>query len=168
MPATTAGECQSHPLCRVQPITFHRSRAPVYSPNLNDPCTRCLSQPTTLSRSLTISLYALSHCLALSRSHTESRSLSHQLIHGFFLCQRLTPSRESRFIPHTSDLHLIVCRATGQFYTEPRTVRRTTQRTGSTHCCCSNCCCTHTVLPTTAALLMHHTAHRSSHQPLLH
>ena len=53
----------------------------------------------TLSRSHTISLYALSHCLALSRSHTESRSLSHQLPHGIFLCQRLT---SSRFIPHTS------------------------------------------------------------------
>jgi hypothetical protein len=47
-----------------------------------------------------ISLYSLSHCLALSRSHAESRSLSHQLSHGIFLCQRLTPSR---FIPHTSD-----------------------------------------------------------------
>ena len=34
---------------------------------------------------------AVSHCLALSRSHTESRSLSHQLPHGIFLCQRLSP-----------------------------------------------------------------------------
>ena len=32
-------------------------------------------------------------CLTLSRSHTESRSLSHQLPHGVVLCQGLTPSR---------------------------------------------------------------------------
>ena len=62
-------------------------------------------------------------------------------------------------------IHLTVCRVTGQFDTEPRTARRTIQRTGNTHCCCSNCCCTHILAPTTAALLMHHTAHRSSHQP---
>ena len=108
----------------------------------------------TLSRSHTISLYALSHCLALSRSHTESRSLSHQLPHGIFLCQRLTPSR---FIPHTSDC-VSRDRTIQRTDTEPRTFRRTIQRTGNTHCCCSNCCRTHTVAPTTAALLMHHTA----------
>ena len=111
----------------------------------------------TLSRSHMISLYALSNCLALSRSHTESRSLSHQLPHhdGIFLCQRLT------LFP----MHLIVCRVTGQFDIEPRTVRRTVQRTGNTHCCCPSCCCAHTVASTTAAPLMHHTSHRSSHQP---
>jgi|SouAtlMetagenome_1021521.scaffolds.fasta_scaffold39600_1 hypothetical protein len=72
-------------------------------------------------------------------------------------------------------MHLTVCRATGQpsvqrTDTEPRTVRRTTERTGNIHCCCSNCCCAHTVVPTltTAALLLHHTAHRPSHRPLLH
>ena len=54
----------------------------------------------TFSRAHTISLYSLSHCLALSRSLTESHPLWHQLPHGIFLCQRLTPSR---FIPHTSD-----------------------------------------------------------------
>ena len=69
MPATTVGECQSHPLCRVQPITFHRSSAPVYPPSLNDPCTRCLSQPTT---SHTVSLW---HYLAL-RALTLSRSIA--------------------------------------------------------------------------------------------
>ena len=144
----------------------------------------------TLSRSHTISLYALSHCLALSRSHTESRSLLHQLPHhdGIFLWQRLT---SSRFIPHTSDC-VSRDRTIQRTGTEPRTVRRTIQRTGNffscrsflfsrvnkltakqrskcdtgnTHCCCSSCCCTHTVAPTTAALLMHHTSHRSSHQP---
>ena len=65
------GECPSYPLCRVQPIAFHQSRPPVYSPSLNDPCTRCLSQlqPTTPS-----------HCLALTLSRftrsTLSRSIS--------------------------------------------------------------------------------------------
>ena len=143
----------------------------------------------TLSRSHTISLYALSHCLALSRSHTESRSLSHQLphMHGIFLCQRLT---SSRFIPHTS-----YCvsrdRTIQRTDTEPRTVRRTIQRTGNAHCCHSNCYCAHTLLcrpllhyyctiqhtahhstplitATTAALILHHTAHHSSHRPMLH
>ena len=138
----------------------------------------------TLSHSHTISLYALSHCLALSRSHTESRSLSHQLPHGFFLCQRLTMTQCHRLALFR--MHLTVCRATGQFDTEPRTAQRTIQRTGSTHCCCSNHCCAHTVLPTTAALatdapcstplitpttatlILHHAAHHSAHQPLLH
>ena len=50
---TTAGECPSHPSCCVQPIAFHESRSPVCSPSRGDPCTRCLSQPTTSS-----------HCLA--------------------------------------------------------------------------------------------------------
>ena len=58
-------------------------------------------------RSHTVSLYSPSHCLALSRSHTESPSLSHQLPHGYFLCRRLTPSR---FIPRTCNL-TAVCRS---------------------------------------------------------
>ena len=116
----------------------------------------------TLSRTHTISLYSRSHCLALSRSHTESRSLSHQLPHGIFLCQRLTPSR---FIPHTSDC-VSRDRAIQRTDTEPRTFRRTIQRTGNTHCCCSNCCCAHTLL---CQPLLHycctiqHTAHHSNH-----
>ena len=108
----------------------------------------------TLSRSHPISFDSLSHRLALSRSHTEARSISHQLSYGIFLCQRLTPSR---FIPPAPDC-LSRDRTIQRTDTEPRTVRRTIQRTGNTHCCCSNCCCTHTVAPTTAALLMHHTA----------
>ena len=115
----------------------------------------------TLSRSHTISLYSLSHCLALSRSHAESRSLSHQLSHGIFLCQRLTPSR---FIPHTSDC-VSRDRTIQRTNTEPRTVRRTIQRTGNTHCCCAHVC---TVVPTTAALLLHHAAHRSSQHTAHH
>ena len=45
-------------------------------------------------------------------------------------------------------LHLAVSRdrAIQRTDTEPRTVRRTIQRTGTTHCCCSNCCCAHTLL----------------------
>ena len=50
-----AGECSSGPLCRIQPIEFHQSRSPVYSPSPNDPRTRCLSEPNTCS-----------HCLALT------------------------------------------------------------------------------------------------------
>ena len=50
-----------------------------------------------------------SHCLALSRSHTESRSLSHQLLHIVWLCQRLTPSHFVSLSHHlalsTSHLH---------------------------------------------------------------
>ena len=60
------------PLYRVQPIGFHQSHSHVYSPSLNDPCTHCLSQPTTSS-----------HCLALtlsrSISHTVSLYISHYL-----------------------------------------------------------------------------------------
>ena len=100
-----------------------------------------------------ISLYSLSHCLALSRSHAESRSLSHQLSHGIFLCQRLTPSR---FIPHTSDC-VLRDRTIERIDTKPRTVRRTIQHafnaqvmptvatptvTAHTHCCADHCCTT--------------------------
>ena len=84
----------------------------------------------TLSRSHTVSLYSLSHCLVLSRSHTLSRSLSHQLprAHGVSLYQHLTPSR---FIPHTSYVDCVSRDRTIQRNdTEPRTVRRTVQRTG--------------------------------------
>ena len=117
----------------------------------------------------------LAHCLALSRSHAESRSLSHQLPHGTWY-HPLSTSHTVSLYPEC--IRLTVCRATGQpsvqrTDTESRTVRRTTERTGNIHCCmlrccCFNCCCAHTVLPTTAALLLHHTAHRPSHQPLLH
>jgi hypothetical protein len=116
----------------------------------------------TLSRSHTISLYSLSHCLALSRSLTESHSLWHQLPHGIFLCQRLTPSR---FIPHTSDC-VLRDRTIQRTDTEPRTVRRTIQRTGNAHCCYSNCYCAHTLL---CRPLLHycctiqHIAHHSNH-----
>ena len=116
------------------------------------------------SRSHTISLYSLSHCLATSRSHTESRSLLHQLPHGIFLCQRLTPSR---FIPHTSDC--VSCDRTIQRTDiEPRTVRRTIQRTGNTHYCCSNCCCAHTLLcqpllPVHYCCTIQHIAHHTNH-----
>jgi hypothetical protein len=173
--ATTAGECLSYQLCRVRPISCNESRSPLHSPSCDDPCTRCLSQPTTSSRSHTISLYSLAHCLALSRSHAESRSLSHQLPHGTWY-HPLSTSHTVSLYPEC--IRLTVCRATGQpsvqrTDTEPRTVRHTTERTGNIHCCmlrccCSNCCCAHTVLPTTAALLLHHTAHRPSHRPLLH
>ena len=56
----------------------------------------------TLSRSHTISLYALSHCLALSRSHTESRSLLHQLPHhdGIFLAALATSHIVSLHSPY--------------------------------------------------------------------
>ena len=103
-----------------------------------------------LSRSHTISLYSLSHCLALSRSLTESRSLSHQLPHGIFLCHRLTPSR---FIPHTPDLS---CCVTGQFNAPTLSHARfdapfnaqvtptvaTPTVTAHTHCCADHCCTT--------------------------
>ena len=83
-------ECPSHPLCRVEPIVFHQSRAPVYSTSLNDvdPCTRCLSQPTTSP-----------HCLALTlsrstRPHTVSLYLVLTLSHVRFRisCHMVSPS----------------------------------------------------------------------------
>jgi hypothetical protein len=138
------------------------------SPNRDDPCARCLSQSTTSSHCLapTLSRSTRSHTvspyLVLTLSHVRSRTSCH-MVHGISLCQRLTPFR---FIPH-----LIVCRATGQpsvqrTDTEPRTVRRTTERTGNIHCCGSNCCCAHTVVPTTAALYcctIQHIAHHTDH-----
>ena len=126
--ATTAGECLSYQLCRVRPISCNESRSPLHSPSCDDPCTRCLSQPTTSSRSHTISLYSLAHCLALSRSHAESRSLSHQLPHGTWY-HPLSTSHTVSLYPEC--IRLTVCRATGQpsvqrTDVEPRTVRRTT------------------------------------------
>ena len=155
------GECPSHPLCRVQPIVFHQSRAPVYSPSLNDPCTRRLSQPTTSPHRLALTLsrstrsHTVSLYLVLTLSHVRFRTSCHMISSSVNVSHRLALIR----------IHLTVCRATGEFNapTEPRTVRRTIQRTGNTHCCCSDCCCTHSVAPTAAALLMHHIAHRSSH-----
>lgn len=168
MLATTAGECLSYQLCRVRPISCNESRSPLHSPSCDDPCTRCLSQPTTSSRSHTISLYSLAHCLALSRSHAESRSLSHQLPHGTWY-HPLSTSHTVSLYPEC--IRLTVCRATGQpsvqrTDTEPRTVRRTIQRTGNAHCCYSNCYCAHTLL---CRPLLHycctiqHTAHHSNH-----
>ena len=184
--ATTAGECLSYQLCRVRPISCNESRSPLHSPSCDDPCTRCLSQPTTLSRSHTISLYSLAHCLALSRSHAESRSLSHQLPHGTWY-HPLSTSHTVSLYPEC--IRLTMCRATGQpsvqrTDTEPRTVRRTTERTGNIHCCMllqlllrthcfANHCCTiaapystPSITPTTAALLLHHTVHTTRHTNL--
>ena len=138
----------------------------------------------TLSRSHTISLYSLSHCLALSRSLTESHSLWHQLPHSIFLCQRLTPSR---IIPHTSDC-VLRDRTIQRTDTEPRTVPRLDAPfnaqvtptvaiptvTAHTHSCADHCCTTAApystplITATTAALILHHTAHHSSHRPMLH
>ena len=134
VPAWTAGECRSHPLCRVQPIAFHQSRAPVYSPCLNNPCILLLSQPTTSPQ-----------CLALTRSHsTRSHTVPFYLVlilshvrfrtscHIMMVTSSINVSHRLALFP----IHLTVCRVTGRFDTEPRTVRRTIQRTGSTHCCC--------------------------------
>ena len=108
--AGTAGECPSHPLCRVQPIAFHKSRAPVYSPSLNDPCTRCLSQPTT-------SPYCLALTLSRStRSHTVSLylvlTLSHVRFHTSF--HMVSSSVNVSHLFALFRMHLTVCRATGQ------------------------------------------------------
>ena len=59
--------------------------------------------PSRSTRSHSVSLYSLSQCLALSRFHIESRSLSHQLPPGVFLFYHLALFR----------IHLTVCRATG-------------------------------------------------------
>ena len=123
-----------------------------------------------MSCSHTISLYSLAHCLAalaLSRSHTESRSLSHQLPHGTWyhpLSTSHTVSLYSECIRQT------VCRATGQpsvqrTDTEPRTVRRTNERqVTSTAACCA--AAAHTLF---CQPLLHycctkqHTAHHTDH-----
>ena len=78
--ARTAGECPSHPLCRVQPIAFHQSRAPVYPTSLNDPLSRCLSQPTTSPQCLALTLsrstrsHTVSPYLVLTPSHVRFRT----------------------------------------------------------------------------------------------
>ena len=162
MPAPIAGECPSHPLCRAQPIAFHQTRAPVYSPCLNDPCTRCLSQPTTSP-----------HCLALTlsrstRSHTVSLYLVLILSHVRFRtsCHMVSSSVNVSHRLALFPIHLTVCCATERSDTEPRTVRRTIRRAGNAHCCYSNCYCAHTLL---CQPLLHycctiqHTAHHSNH-----
>ena len=83
-----------YPPLKLQVMRCHS--APTLSVSLYSPHTASLYLVLTLSRSI-----LFSHCLALSRSHTESVSLSHKLPHGVFLCQRLTPSR---FIPRTCNL----------------------------------------------------------------
>ena len=159
------GECPSYPLCRVQPIVFHQSRAPLYSPSRDDPCTAvCHSPPRP--HIVSLSHYLVRLALTLSRSisfsHWGTFALSHQLSYGIFLCQHLTPSR---FIPPTPDC-VSRDRTIQRTDTEPRTVRRTIQRTGTTHCCCSKCCCAHTLL---CQPLLHycctiqHTAHHTNH-----
>ena len=161
--------------CWWVPVSFIVSRPTHHIPPVS--CTRLSTQSEWPMHALFVTTHHITHCLALTlsrstRSHTVSLYRVLTLIHVRFRTSWYMVS-SSVNVSHRLALfriHLIVCRATGQFYIEPRTVRRTNQRTGSAHCCCSNCCCTHTVLPTTAALLMHHTytAHRSSHQPLLH
>ena len=135
----------------------------------------------TLSRSHTIWFDSLSHCLALSRSHTEARSLyrtsCHMVSSSVNISHRLALFR----------LHLTVCRATGRFNAPtlsharfdapfnaqvPPTVVAPSVA-AHTHCCANHCCTTAApystplITPTTAALILHHTAHHSSHQPLL-
>ena len=61
------GECPSYPLCRVQPIVFHQSRAPLYSPSRDDPCTAvCHSPPRP--HIVSLSHYLVRLALTLSRS----------------------------------------------------------------------------------------------------
>ena len=105
------GECPSYPLCRVQPIAFHQSRPPVYSPSLNDPCTRCLSQPTTSSHCLALTLsrstrsHTVSLYLVLTLSHVRFRTSCHMVSSSVNVSHRLALFR----------IHLTVCHATGQF-----------------------------------------------------
>ena len=112
-------------------------------------------------------IVSLSHYLALrTRSHTASLYLVLILSHVRFLtsCHMVSSSVNVSHRLALFPIHLTVCRATGQFDTEPRMHGSTHHSTHRyTHCCRSSCCCTHTVAPTTAALLMHHTAHRPSH-----
>ena len=107
----------------------------------------------TLSRSTcshTVSLYRV-----LTLSHVRFRTSCHMVSSSVNVSHRLV------LFP----IHLTVCRVTGQFDTEPRTVRRTIQRTGNAHCCYSNCYCAHTLL---CRPLLHycctiqHTAHHTN------
>ena len=106
-----AGECPSHPLCRVQSIAFHQSRSSVYSPSRDDPCTRCLSQPTTSSHCLALTLsrstrsHTVSLYLVLTLSHVRFRTSCHMVSSSVNVSHRLALFR----------IHLTVCHATGQF-----------------------------------------------------
>ena len=81
---------------------------------------RTLSRPISFSHRVTFAL------APAAKSHRDRLASSVNVSHRFALFR----------------MHLIVCRATGQPFvqrtdTEPRTVRRTTERTGNIHCCCS-------------------------------
>ena len=125
---------------------------------------RCLSQLTTSS-----------HCLALTlsrstRSHTGSLYLVLSLSHIRFgtSCHMVSSSANVSHRLALFRTHLTVCRdrTIQRTDTEPRTVRRTIQRTGNAHCCYSNCYCAHTLL---CRPLLHycctiqHIAHHSNH-----
>jgi hypothetical protein len=103
------------------------------------------------------------HCLACTLSHsTRSHTVSPYLVLTLSNVRSRTAPAATWYMVSPSvnvshrfalfRMHLTVCRATGQpsvqrTVTKPRTVRRTTERTGNTHCYCSNCCCAHTVVP---------------------
>ena len=163
----TAGECPSYPLCRVQPIAFHQSRSPLYSPSRDDPCTAvCHSSPRP-------HIVSLSHYLALL-ALTLSRSISFSHWVTFALAPAATwylPLPTSHTVSHYS-AHIWLCvarqdnSAHRHWATHGSAARRTIQRTGNAHCCYSNCYCAHTLL---CRPLLHycctiqHTAHHSNH-----
>ena len=145
---------------------------------------RCLSQLTTSS-----------HCLALTlsrstRSHTVSLYLVLSLSHIRFgtSCHMVSSSANVSHRLALFRTHLIVCCATGQFNAPTLSHARfdapfnaqvtptvaTPTVTAHTHCCADHCCTTAApystplITATTAALILHHTAHRSSHRPMLH
>ena len=132
------------------------------------PMHRCLSQPTTSP-----------HCLALTlsgstRSHTVSLYLVLTLRHVRFIAPAVIwylPLSTS----HTVSLYsaytwLCVARQDDSTHRHWATHGSTHHSTHRYHplLLLQVLLRTHTVVPTTAALLLHHTAHRSSHQPLLH
>jgi hypothetical protein len=99
-------------------------------------------------------IVSLSHYLALrTRSHTASLYLVLILSHVRFRtsCHMVSSSVNVSHRLALFPIHLTVCRATGQFDIEPRTVRRTIQRTGT---------------PTVAAPAV--AAHTLLRQPQLH
>ena len=137
----TAGECPSYPLCRVQPIAFHQSRPPVYSPSLNDPCTRCLSQPTTSSHclALTLSRSTRSHTVSLYLVLTPSQVRSHTscliVPSSVNLSRRLALFRidaVSLIVVAGLPRYLILRLRAIHLYNAPR-VRRCRHRTGDRH-----------------------------------
>ena len=65
----TAGECPSYPLCRVQPIAFHQSRSPLYSPSRDDPCTAVCHSPPRPHTKLYLALLTLTLSRSISFSH---------------------------------------------------------------------------------------------------